>query len=78
MSVTTGPARGPRSDPGRQPRDPDLVKSASAAKYLAISRSHLGQLTRKRLIPSFRIGQAIRYDLNDLRDWIAQQKGGEG
>ena len=51
-----------------------LLKPTDAAKALAISPRKLWELTNRKLVPHVRIGRSVRYDLADLRTWIAEIK----
>jgi excisionase family DNA binding protein len=52
-----------------------LLRPRDAALALAISERTLWELTRRRVIPSVRIGRAVRYSPSDLQAWIDRQKG---
>jgi excisionase family DNA binding protein len=51
-----------------------LLKPTDAARTLAISPRKLWELTNRKLVPHVRIGRSVRYDLADLRTWIAEIK----
>ena len=51
-----------------------LLTSREAARALAISPRKLWELTKCGAVPCIRIGRTVRYDPNDLRDYIARQK----
>lgn len=54
-----------------------LVNAEIAAQMLAISPRKLWSLTKSGEIPCVRIGRAVRYSVDELRKWIADQtKGG--
>jgi excisionase family DNA binding protein len=50
-----------------------LLTQREAAQALAVSERTLWQLTHDGAIPAVRIGRAVRYRLEDLRAWVAQQ-----
>jgi excisionase family DNA binding protein len=52
-----------------------LITRAEAATLLSISQRLLWTLTNTGVIPCVRLGRAVRYSLNDLHDWIAQNRG---
>ena len=52
-----------------------LLTPREAAEALRISERKLWGLTASGQIPSLRIGRSVRYDINDLRDWIDARKG---
>jgi excisionase family DNA binding protein len=55
-----------------------LVTSKDAASLLTISERTLWQLTRDGLLPVIRFGRTVRYDMADLRSFIAARRGGGG
>lgn len=52
------------------------MKVRDAAAYLAISERKLWQLSDDRIIPTVRIGRAVRYDSRDLDTFISKAKDG--
>lgn len=50
-----------------------LLKPKEAAAALSIGQRKLWELTNCGEIPSIRIGRQLRYDVDALREWIAQQ-----
>lgn len=54
-----------------------MLKSRQAATYLGICERKLWQLEKEGRIPSVRIDRAVRFDINDLDDFICRAKGGE-
>ena len=54
-----------------------LLSARDAAKALSICEKTLWSLTAPRgPIPCVRLGRAVRFDLDDLRAFIAGRKGG--
>ena len=53
-----------------------LLTPRQAAEALAISQRKLWSMTASGEIPHVRIGRSVRYPVDDLRDWIDQQKKG--
>lgn len=53
-----------------------LVDSRAAAAELAISSRKLWQLTASGEVPHVRIGRAVRYSLDDLREWVRDNTEG--
>ncbi|MCH8824814.1 MAG: helix-turn-helix domain-containing protein [Planctomycetes bacterium] len=51
-----------------------LLSTRAAAHALSLSPRKLWSLTAGGKIPCVRIGRAVRYDLNDLREWIESHK----
>lgn len=54
-----------------------MLKSRQAAAYLGISERKLWQIEKEGRIPSVRIDRVVRFDINDLDDFIHCAKGGE-
>lgn len=54
-----------------------MLKSRQAATYLGISERKLWQLEKEGRITSVRIDRVVRFDINDLDDFIRCAKGGE-
>lgn len=54
-----------------------MLKSRQAAAYLGICERKLWQIEKEGRIPSVRIDRAVRFDINDLDDFIRRAKGGE-
>jgi len=52
-----------------------LLTPREAAEALRISERKLWGLTASGQIPCLRIGRSVRYDVDDLRDWIDERKG---
>lgn len=50
-----------------------LIKIGEAAKLLDISKNQLYTLVRNKKVPSVRIGGAIRFDRETLKEWIRGQ-----
>jgi excisionase family DNA binding protein len=55
-----------------------LLRPREAAKALSISERTLWSLTQRRELRAVRIGRAVAYSLDELRDFIRrrQQEGG--
>jgi len=51
-----------------------LLRSADAARALAISPRTLWELSKRGEIPTVRFGRVVRYDIEDLRKWILVKK----
>lgn len=53
-----------------------LMKTKEAAKYLKLSPGTLevDRCTRSINIPFYKIGGAVRYDINDLNDFLDSRK----
>ena len=53
-----------------------LLTAPEASRSLSISLRKLWALTASNQIPHVRIGRCVRYPVDDLQRWIAQQKEG--
>lgn len=53
-----------------------LLTSKESATYLAISERKLWSMSKAGDIPAVRLGRAVRYDLQDLDDFIMKAKMG--
>jgi len=53
-----------------------LLRPPEAAEALTISERTLWGLTKAGEIPCVRLGRSVRYDPEDLRNAIAERKGG--
>ncbi len=54
-----------------------LLRSREASRYLALSPRALWALSNSGSIPTVRIGlRTVRFDIDDLNDWIDSQKAG--
>jgi excisionase family DNA binding protein len=63
---------------GHAELQPQLIRSGEAARFLAISERTLWSLTRSGRVPHVRVGRCLRYDVDDLRQWIEQKKKQDG
>lgn len=50
--------------------EPLLLSPREAAKALSICEKTLYTLTKKGELPAIRIGRAVRYSLDDIKQWI--------
>ena len=57
------------------PGDPSCLalRPKAAAKVIGIGQRQLGQLTRAGEIPHVRLGQAVLYPVNALREWLIRR-----
>ncbi len=62
---------------GSTPENPALLLTPpQAAKALAISERKLWSMTAAGEIPSLKMGRSVRYSVDDLRRWIAEESNG--
>ena len=53
---------------------PRLMNSKETAAYLAISERKLWSMSKAGIIPAVRFGRSVRYDWQDLCDFIQRAK----
>ena len=59
-------------------REGGLLTTHQAANVLAISNRKLWTMTNRGEVRHVRIGRNVRYDIDDLHEWIeANKKGGQ-
>jgi len=54
------------------------LRAGEAARLLRISTRFLAQLTREGKIPHKRVGRAILYPVEELREWLRRCPGPDG
>ncbi len=52
----------------------NLLKVRDVQEILGLSRSQVYELVARGEIPHYRIGKAIRFDPQDLKDWLESKK----
>ncbi len=57
-----------------QDHNSGLLTSSQLARFLGCSERHVFNL-RKRGMPAYRVGEIVRFDLNQVRQWL--DSGGE-
>lgn len=57
-----------------EPMESRLLKSREAARYLSLCERKLWAMTQDGIIPAVRIGRAVRYDRDDLDQFIQRAK----
>lgn len=53
-----------------------LLTAAEAAEFLQVGRNSLYILARQGGIPHYRVGNLLRFDLDDLRSWLEESRRG--
>ena len=53
---------------------PRLVSIAEVAKHLGVSVRHVRRLVFERRIPYVKWGHLVRFDINDVNDWVAKSR----
>jgi excisionase family DNA binding protein len=51
-----------------------LLNVRAVAQKLGMSQRWVHERVRKREIPYFRLGRALRFDLEEVRDWLARSR----
>ena len=47
-----------------------LVSAETLAPYLGVSTARLYQLARDQIVPPVRVGRSVKFDLDQIREWI--------
>ena len=55
-------------------RIPQLVGVAALARRLGVGEPTLRKWAREGVIPSFRIGKLVTFDVDDIARWLATKK----
>lgn len=64
----------PKSGTGPEPETPCLaMRARETAKALGISERLLWEWTDRGLVPHIRLGKAILYPVDSLREWLKEQ-----
>jgi excisionase family DNA binding protein len=53
-----------------------LVDIAGIARYLASSERHVKRLVAERRIPHHKVGHFVRFDLDDIDEWLRSTRRG--
>ncbi len=53
---------------------PQLIDITELAQHLATSQRHVRRLVEERRVPYLKIGHYVRFDPNDIQNWIDQQR----
>jgi excisionase family DNA binding protein len=53
---------------------PTIINAKEASKFLKINLYTLYAYSRRRLVPSIRIGRLVRFDLTELEKWLESKK----
>lgn len=69
--LVANPQKEPEPDPA-----PLALRPREAAKALGIGERLLWSLTNRGEVPHVRLGRAVVYPVDRLRDWLAQQATG--
>ena len=55
-----------------------LMTAEQVCNELQIKKSYLYHLTHHKLIPFIKIGNHVRFERDDLNQWLADKKNGNG
>jgi excisionase family DNA binding protein len=58
------------SIPAEEARTPGLLTKREAAQFLGVAERTLDQWMKRRLIPYLKLGVAVRFDRDDLREHL--------
>jgi excisionase family DNA binding protein len=64
--------RGTNGEPIRP--EARVTDVAGAATYLATSERHIRELVYTRVIPFYKVGRKLRFDLKDLDRWLRNHR----
>ena len=51
----------------------DALKARDLAEIFGVTQQHIYKLAAKGVIPSFRIGAAVRFDPSAVADWLKEK-----
>ena len=64
----------PQELPARVAAQHNALKAQEVADFLGVTRQHVYKLAAKGLIPSFRVGKAVRFDPSAIAVWLQEKK----
>lgn len=74
-SLNVAPRRGP--DTARVVSELEgqahALKAKEVARLLGVTAQHIYKLAARQLIPSFRVGGAVRFDPAEVADWLRRK-----
>ena len=56
----------------------DLLDIPGVAKYVCSSVRHVRRLVAERRIPHYKVGHYVRFDPNEIDEWLRGQRRGPG
>jgi putative molybdopterin biosynthesis protein len=56
--------------------EPRLIKVSEAAEFLNLGRNTVYIAAREGRIPHYKIGDSVRFDLDELRAWLQENRRG--
>ena len=61
---------------GTQPRGERLISATEVADLLAVPVTWVREATRAGRLPHVRLGRYVRYERDEVLDWVTQQRSG--
>jgi excisionase family DNA binding protein len=71
MTARPSPPQHPQAGDGERP---GLLTVQDLARRLGMSPRWIHERTRLRQIPHYRLGRSLRFDLEEVRAWLAQYR----
>lgn len=53
---------------------PELIDIDTLAELLGVGERYVRRMVAERRVPAVRVGRLIRFDLAEIRRWIAEQR----
>jgi excisionase family DNA binding protein len=57
-----------------QLRFPELIDIETVAKLLGVGERYVRRMAAERRVPTVKIGHYVRFDLEDIRKWVEEQR----
>ena len=54
----------------------ELLDTPGVAKYIASSVRHVRRMVAERTIPHYKVGHFVRFDPNEIDDWLRHHRRG--
>jgi excisionase family DNA binding protein len=53
---------------------PELVDIETVARLLGVGERYVRRMVAERRVPTVKIGHYVRFDLEDIRKWVEEQR----
>jgi excisionase family DNA binding protein len=53
---------------------PELIDIETVAKLLGVGERYVRRMVAERRVPTVKIGHYVRFDLEDIRNWVEEQR----
>jgi excisionase family DNA binding protein len=53
---------------------PELIDIATLAGLLGVGQRYVRRMVAERRVPMIKVGHLVRFDLADIREWVAAQR----